>query len=475
MSIYPPPTQSGLIFDLDNWVIASSDNSASLQYLYYNYVKYPTAQWSVIGLTNSTTGNMTVAGPTICNNIYNYSSGGSVPTNAYIYNTTTGSGFKIRIGGSMGAGRTIQIGGPFTAYSIPYNINYIGNWIQSTVIESISRAKLDYADATANIGIGDLQTTGILELGCGDFKAERIGFGINASGVNTINVGGALTTTNIIGPVLVNSGKINIANNVVVVNNADYILSYTFDSNDTLIHNKSTIGYTLFLPSTIPNANFGFWIFTENFSYTINSPVYNITFGKDTSTSFVMQQNSTAYVFSNNATSSFVLAYASNQIYKYPTYAYPLISSLSYTSPVNGTLYFTNSNSITRSASAGTTLNLSCTLLTGGIFYFETTLTINIVTAGTALTLGGQTSAVVLTNNDPTTAISNFYYEQPLSTVISGYTSGTNNIIKYGTAGFYTNNTVNQVIYGYARVFGAITNTGYTYQVVNNFNVWKIG
>jgi hypothetical protein len=59
--------------------------------------------------------------------------------------------------------------------------------------------------------------------------------------------------------------------------------------------------------------------------------------------------------------------------------------------------------------------------------------------------------------------------------VVNGYASGTNNIIKYGTAGFHTNTTTNQVIYGYARVFGAITITGgYSYQVVNNFNVWKI-
>ena len=136
---------------------------------------------------------------------------------------------------------------------------------------------------------------------------------------------------------------------------------------------------------------------------------------------------------------------------------------------------FSNSNSITRSASAGTTLNLACTLLTGGVYYFESTVTVNIITAGTLLTLGGQTSAVLTTSNDTTTAISNFYYEQPVSTVVNGYASGTNNIIKYGTAGFYTNTTVNQVIYGFARVYGATPITGYTYQVVNNFNVWKIG
>jgi len=475
MSIYPPPSQTGIIFDLDNWEATVTDNSITSYYLNINYTKFPTAQTGTQTLINSTTGNMIVNGSTICNNIYNYSVGGAVPTNAYIYNTTTGSGFKIRIGGALDTGQTVQIGGPFTDYSIAYNTNYIGNWLQYTLVESVSRAKLEYADPTANIEIGNLQTTGELEICCGDNKAERIGFAINSAGSHNINVGGSLTTTNIIGSVLVNNNNINIANGVLVIENTNYILSFTTNTYDLLIHNKSTGSQTLTLPSTIPIQNFAISIFTENFSYTISSPIYNITFGKDTSTSFTMQQNSSAYIFGNNATGVFVLAYSSNQIYKYPTYLYPLASSLSYTSPVNGTLYFSNFNSITRSGTAGTTLNLACTLLTGGVYYFESTVSVNIITAGTVLTLGGQTSAVLTTSNDTTTAISNFYYEQPVSTVVNGYASGTNNIIKYGTAGFYTNTTVNKVIYGFARVYGATPITGYTYQVVNNFNVWKIG
>ena len=476
MSIYPPPTNPDLIFDTTNWETTVTENSITSYYLNSHYTKFPTAQTSTQTLLNSTiTGNMIVSGSTICDNIYNYTPASVIPSTAEIYNTTTGSGFKIRIGGALDAYEVIQIGGPFTAYNIPYNINYIGNWIQSTFVESNSRVKLDYADATADIGIGNLQTSGILEIGCGDYKGGRIGFGVNATNVNTIVVGGGFTTTNIKGDVLVNNGTINIANKVIVVNNANYNFSFTTDTYDTLIHNKSTSGYTLTLPSTIPIQNFAIWVFTENFSYTISSPIYNITFGKDTSTSFVMQQNSSAYIYSNNTTGAFVLVYSSNQLYKYPTYAYPLASSITYISPFNGCLYFTSSNSINRSATSGTVLSLACTLLTGGIYYFETTLTINIIVAGTNLTLGGQTSAITTTNQDLTTIISNFYYEQPVSTVVNGYTSGTNNVIKYGVSGFHTNTTVNQVIYNYSRVFGAIANTGYTYQVLNEFKVWKIG
>jgi hypothetical protein len=91
-----------LIFDTTNWETTTTSNSITSYYLNSHYTKYPTAQTSTQTLLNSTiSGNMIVSGSTICDNIYNYTPAGSVPTTAEIYNTTTGTGFKIRIGGNI--------------------------------------------------------------------------------------------------------------------------------------------------------------------------------------------------------------------------------------------------------------------------------------------------------------------------------------------------------------------------------------
>jgi hypothetical protein len=473
MSIYPPPSQTGLIFDLDNWIITVSDDSALLAFLNSNYVKFNTSQFTTVGLLNSTTtSNKNVSGITYVNNINNY---GTIPSITYLYNTTTGSGFKIRLGGDMVLGGTIQIGNITNSALSIYNTNFIGNWRCKGRNDTTNQPELDYFDFTSACEICDLQTSGVLSLGGGDERtlgAVSICSATSSSSA-IVNIGASGTTTNIIGKVLVDNSSVNITNGVLTINNTDYTLAYNENPYDLLIRNTSTSLFTLTLPSTIKN--YSFWVFTENFNYTISSPTYNITFGQDSALSYTMQANSSAYIYCNTSSNTFVILSSTNQQYKYPTYLYPDASSITYNSPFNGCLYFTGQNSITRSAGAGTTLNLACTLATGGVYYFESTVSINIITTGTLLTLGGQTSAVILTNNDPTTFISNFYYEQPVSTVVNGYASGTNNIIKYGTAGFHTNNTTNQVIYGYARVYGAITITGaYSYQVVNNFNVWKI-
>jgi len=473
MSIYPPPSQTGLIFDLDNWIITVSDDSALLAFLNSNYIKFNTSQFTTVGLLNSTTtSNNKIDGITYVNNITNYS---TPPSITYLYNTTTGTGFKIRLGGDMVFPGTIQIGNITNSALSIYNTNFIGNWRCKGRNDTTNQPELDYFDFTSACEICDLQTSGVLSLGGGvDRTLGTVSIcSATSSSSAIVNIGASGTTTNIIGKVLVDNSSVNITNGVLTINNTDYTLAYNENPYDLLIRNTSTSLFTLTLPSTIKN--YSFWVFTENFNYTISSPTYNITFGQDSALSYTMQANSSAYIYCNTSSNTFVLLSSTNQQYKYPKYLYPNASSITYNSPFNGCLYFTGSNSINRSATSGSVLSLACTLATGGVYYFETSVVINIVVAGTALTLGGQTTAVTVNNQDLTSAISNFYYEQPVSTVVNGYVSGTNNIIRYLTAGFHTNTTVNQVIYSYARVFGAITNTGYTFQVVNNFNVWKIG
>lgn len=468
MSIYPPPTQSDLIFDLDNWELITTDNSITSYYLQNNYTKFPTSQTGTQFLDDSTIqGNMTVSGSTICNTFDNYS---TAPATTSIYDTTTGSGFKIRIGGSMTAGQTIQMGGPYTLPSISYNVNYIGGWYHYVIVESISRVRLGYSDPATDVYIGDLQTTGVLELSCGANKAERIAFG--STNTSQINIGSSGTTTNIIGPVRVNTSTVNIANGVLIITNTAYTLDYLTNPYDLLIHNKSTSLYTLTLPSTIQN--YSFWIFTENFDYTISSPTYNITFGQDSALTFTMQANSSAYIFCNTTTNTFVLTYSSNQRYKYPTLQYPLLSSLSIVSGQNGYLFHSATNSQSRSAGAGSTLSLASPAMPIGIYYMESVVYFDVTVVGTSLFVGGYTTAITTSSSDPTLYVGEFFYEVKSSTLLTNLTtSAGTRLLTAMTSGYYNNTVAGRVLYGYARSYGA-TNTGYTYSLNNVFRIFKI-
>jgi hypothetical protein len=194
MSIYPPPSQTGLIFDLDNWEqIVDTVEGFSTTFLDANYLQYATAQGDETFSNTINTGYSDVDGSTICNTFNTYSS----PATTSLFDTTNNASQVIQLGIGQTSAGTINLGRQYDGLAV-YNTNQIGNWTTlggATV--GLSLPTLNYiTDATAT-SIGDIQTSGELYLGTNASRSGQIDIGTLSSTTN--NIGASGSTVNLAG------------------------------------------------------------------------------------------------------------------------------------------------------------------------------------------------------------------------------------------------------------------------------------
>ena len=472
MSIYPPPSQTGLIFDLDNWEqIVDTSGGVSTSFLDERYLKYTTAQGDETFSNTINTGYSDVDGSTICNNLDTYSS----PATTSLFDTTNNASQVIQLGVNEVSG-TINLGKQYDGLAT-YGTNQIGGWTSiGRSIVGDSRPELNYSIATSDTFIGDYQTTGQLFLGTADNRSGVIYFGTNASSSIAHNIGASGSTVNILG------NYINIINGTSTLKQTDGTLYMTDDAsvlysyvvNELNVVNASTSTKTLTLPSTI--RDFTFWITTRTNDLIISSPAKLIDFGCDATNSLTIKTGSVVCLIACVGSDSFNLIYSNLQMYQ-PIRLYPNLTAFSPSSIQSGYVFYSAgvNASKTSGQTTATSLNLTSTALPKGIYYINVYGYITITSTGVvpilALNKPYFVGCVSTTLNQSTVVnnIADSYYDPNFFTPVNGVV-----IAQLGVGGYYNNATTGTILYGYGRIDAGTANTNTGYRVNLEMNIRRI-
>ena len=266
MSIYPPPSQSGLIFDLDNWEqIVDTVGGIPTSFLDANYLQYSTAQGDETFSNTITTGYSDVDGSTICNTFDTY----STPATTSLFDTTNNASQVIRLGIGQTTG-TINLGKQYDGLTT-YGTNQVANWTSiGQALVGESSPELNLIDATSDSYIGHSQTTGELYLGTESTRTGGIFFGSNTSDEVTHNIGGGTSAVRLVGDAKIIDATTTLrqaSGRLYMTDDASVLYSYVV--NELNVINASTTTKTLTLPLTI--TNFTFWITTRTNDLIISS------------------------------------------------------------------------------------------------------------------------------------------------------------------------------------------------------------
>jgi hypothetical protein len=468
MSIYPPPSQTGLIFDLDNWEQIVEGSSTTTAFLNANYLRYTTAQGDETFSNTINTGYSDVDGSTICNTFDTY----SLPATTSLFDTTNNASQVIQLGINEVSG-TINLGKQYDGLAT-YGTNQIGGWEsigENTV--GVNNPSLDYFDETVNATIGDYQTTGILNLATIASRGGEISFSKNSN--STINIGGSST-------LIVLSGDVKIINNTTTLkqtngtlymtDNASVLYSYV--ANELNVVNESTSTKTLTLPSTI--RDFTFWIKTRTNDLIISSPTKLIDFLCDATNSLTIKADSVVCLVASVGSDSFNLIYSNLQMYQ-PIRLYPNLTSFSPSSIQSGYVFYTAGVNASKTAgqTTATSLNLTSTALPKGIYYINVygyiTITSVVVVALLALTKPFFVGCVSTTLNQST--VVNNIADSHLNITTYAPVNGAV-IAQLGVSGYYNNDTTGTILYGYGRIDGGTLNTNTGYRVNLEMNIRRI-
>jgi hypothetical protein len=472
MSIYPPPSQTGLIFDLDNWEqIVDTSGGVSTSFLDERYLRYTTAQGNETFSNTINTGYSDVDGSTICNTLDTY----SYPATTSLFDTTDKSTQAIRLGMNQVSG-VINLGRQYDGLAT-YNTNQIGGWTSiGRQIVGDSRPELNYSDATSDTFIGGSQTTGELYLASNANRSGVIYFGSNASSSVSHNIGASGSTVNISG------NNVNIINETSTLkqNNATLYMTdnasvlYSLVYNELNVVNASTSTKTLTLPTTI--RDFTFWVTTRTNDLIISSPSKLIDFGCDATNSLTIKAGSNACIVACVGSDSFNLIYSNLQMYQ-PIRLYPNATAYSPLSTQSGYVFYTAGVNASKTAgqTTATSLNLTSTALPKGIYYINVYgyITITSVTnpAILALTRPFFVGCVSTTLNQSTVVnnIADSRFNNDFITPVNGAI-----ITQLGVGGYYNNATTGTILYGYGRIDGGTSNSNTGYRVNLEMNIRRI-
>ena len=451
MSIYPPPSQSGLIFDLDNWEqIVDTAGGATTYFLNANYLRYTTAQGDETFSNTINTGYSDVDGSTICNNFDTYSS----PVTTSLFDTTNNASQVIRLGVGQTAGGTINLGKQYDGLAT-YGTNRIGDWTSiGRQIVGESRPELNYIDATSDTYIGHSQTTGELYLGTESTRSGVIYFGTNASSNVQHNIGGGSSSVRLSGDVkILNTATTLRQTNGTVYMTDNYTLTYSEVVNELNIINASTSAKSLYLPSTI--RDFTFWVTTlTNNLFIRRTGSLVINFLCDDTTDLLIEAGTTVCLVACVGSNSFNLIYSSAGMYQ-NIRLYPNLTSYAPSSIQSGYSTFFSTVTFTRAANNLTagSANITSSALPKGVYYISIYIFVTATAAG-ALSLGNLFGGCVSTTLNQNTVVNNICssYFFPVSyNVTAGQVR-----IAFTASGYYA----------YSKIDAAATNTaGYTVRI----------
>ena len=459
MSIYPPPSQTGLIFDLDNWeqLVGVSDLSAS--YLDARYLQYTTAQGDETFSNTINTGYSDVDGSTICNTFDTY----STPATTSLFDTTNNASQVIRLGIGQTTG-TIKLGKQYDGLTT-YGTNQIGGW--ETIGENtvgVNNPSLDYFDETVDATIGDSQTTGVLNLGTIASRSGEISFSKNSN--STINIGSSNSTVRLVGEVnIINATTELSQTNGAVYITDNYTIVYSSVVDELNIINGSSSTKSLYLPSTIRDSTF--WITTLTRSlYIRTTGGLLIDFLCDATTDLLINPYTIVCIVACVGSNSFNLIYSSNEMYQ-PMRLYPNLTSFAPSSIQSG--YITYTGAVNASKTSGqttaTSLNLTSSALPKGIYYIDVYGYVTATNAGGLIGLSKPFFVgCVSTTLNLSTVVNNIgaTYFDPAS-----YTPTVNNTVlcSINANGYYNNATTGTILYGYGRIDAGTANILATYRV----------
>ena len=469
MSIYPPPSQTGLIFDLDNWEqIVDTVGGVSTTFLNSNYLRYTTAQGNETFSNTINTGYSDVDGSTICNTLNTY----STPATTSLFDTTNNASQVIQLGIGQTSG-TINLGKQYDGLAT-YGTNQIGGWKsigENTV--GVNNPSLDYFDETVNATIGDYQTTGILNLGTIASRSGEISFSKNSN--STINIGDSSTQ-------IVLSGNVGIINSTTTLKQTNGTLYMTNDAsvlysyvvNELNVINASTTTKTLTLPSTI--RDFTFYITTRTNDLIISSPTKLINFGCDATNSLTIKAGASVCIVACSGNDTFDLIYSNLQMYQ-PIRLYPNLTAFSPSSIQSGYVFYTAGVNASKTAgqTTATSLNLTSTALPKGIYYINVYGYITITSTGAVPLLGLNKPffvGCVSTTLDQSTVVNNIadsYFNPTIFTPVNGVV-----IVQLGVGGYYNNATTGTILYGYGQINSGTVNSNTGYRVNLEMNIRRI-
>lgn len=474
MSIYPPPTQTGIIFDLDNWEqIVDTVGGLPISFLNERYLKYTTALGDETFSNTINTGYSDVDGSTICNNFDTYSS----PATTSLFDTTDDASQVIRLGVGQTAGGTINLGKQYDGLAT-YGTNQVANWTSiGRQIVGESRPELNLTDATSDSYIGHNQTTGELFLGTESTRTGTILFGSNASGNVTHNIGGGTSAVRLAGDVkIINTTTTLSQTNGTVYMTDNYTLTYSEVVNELNIINGSTGVRSLYLPSTI--RDFTFWVTTLTRSlYIRRTGLLLIDFLCDSTTDLFVSAGTTVCINACVGSNSFNLIYTSGEAYK-PIILYPNLTSFAPSSIQSGYIFYAGSVNATKASgvTTATSLNLTSTALPKGIYYINIYGYITITAIGLAPTLGLKRPffvGCVSTTLNQSTVVNNIadsyynydFYTPPVVGTVFG---------QIGVSGYYNNSTTGTILYGYGRIDAGGVNVNTAYRVNLEMSIRRI-
>jgi len=452
MSIYPPPSQTGLIFDLDNWEQIVTDSSTTTTFLNANYLRYTTAQGNETFSNTINTGYSDVDGSTICNTFNTY----STPATTSLFDTTNNASQVIQLGLGQTSG-TINLGKQYDGLTT-YGTNRVANWTSKGQANVGSLPELNLIDATSDSYIGHNQTSGELYLGTASSRSGAISIGVDSS--STINVGVSGITNSLFGSVNIinNTTALNQTNGTLYMSDNASVL-YSFIVNELNVVNVSTTTKTLTLPSTI--RNFTFWVTTRTNNLIVSSPVKNIDFLCDATTSFTIKAGEVACFVASVDTDSFNLIFSNSQMYQ-PIRLNPDATSYAPTSVQSGFSTYSATGTVVRASgniTAGT-VNLTSTALPKGVYHITIYLTLTATVVGN-LSLGNLFGGCVSTTLDQSTVVNNICFSSWYPTSFAN-TAG-KIVYALSASGYYNNATTGTIIYGLGKIDANTTNTsGFT-------------
>ena len=461
MSIYPPPTQTGIIFDLDNWEQLVGSSDVSTTFLDANYLQYTTAQGTETFSNTINTGYSDVDGSTICNTFDTY----STPAITSLFDTTNNASQVIQLGISQTSAGTINLGRQYDGLAA-YNTNQIGNWTTlggATVGSSLPT--LNYITAANATTICGSQTSGALYLGTNTSRSGALNIGSLSSVINnigaagsTVNLAGSVVLSTVSSPISQTNGTVYMTDNTTITYNSVY--------NELNIINAGTATLSLYLPATIKNYTFWITTLTNSLIIGVVGESKFINFGCGSTDYLTIQAGSTVCIVACVGSDSYNLIYSNSQMYR-PLLLYPNLTSYAPSSLQSGSIYYsTNTNvAVPTGQTGGRSLNLTIPLV-AGVYFAVLNLRLK---ATVAVTMTIPLNYITLNTvvNSYTTTINDI--AQGGGGVTSAAAIPVSTFFELNVSGYFNLSTAASLnVFG--RTNGATSNIGgYTFEIENTF------
>jgi len=453
MSIYPPPTESDLIFNTSNWEQTLTDSGLTESFLDANYLKYSTAQGTETFSNTINTGYSDVDGSTICNTLNTY----STPATTSLFDTTNNASQVIQLGISQTSAGTINLGRQYDGLAA-YNTNQIGGWTTlggATVGSSLPT--LNYITAATAATICDSQTTGVLYIGTNVSRSGQINIGTLSPVIN--NIGATGSTVNLAGDVILSTVSSSISQtNGTVYMTANYTITYSGVYNELNVINASSTTRSLFLPATIRDYTFWITTLTNNLIIGVVGESKFIDFGCDSTDYLTIEAGSTVCIVACVGSDSYNLVYTNSEMYR-PLLLYPSATSFAPSSLQSGYVYFNNSVNVVVPASqtGGRSLNITIPLVAGVYFAVLNLRLLKVISGVTSLSTPINYLTLNTTVNSYTTTINDIAQGGGGGTTGASQSVGT--YYEFNVCGYFNLSTATS-LNCFGRMNGANINSG---------------